>query len=151
MSTAKEENSKTTIILLVDDSLADQLTVERALEDGRVKCELHTVDNGELAMEWLRQNDATKYPKPDLILLDINMPVMDGIATLKSIRADELLKNTPVIMLTTSDSEHDVDGSYSQGANAYITKPVSEQGFVNAVIKLGKFWFELVTLPEKRQ
>jgi len=137
-------------ILLVEDSPADQLTVERALEDGRVQCQLYVVENGKQALTWLRHEDHVNYPKPDLILMDINMPVMDGITALKLIRNDVTLKKTPVIMLTTSDAEHDVDGSYAEGANAFITKPVSEAAFVKAVVKLEQFWFELVTLPVRK-
>lgn len=147
ISTTKSK-PKRVVILLVEDSPADQLTIERALEDGRVQCDLFVSENGAQALEWLHHGDRATHPKPDIILMDINMPVMDGLTALKKIRADAKLKKIPVIMLTTSDSEHDVDGSYTEGANAYITKPVSELDFVEAVVKLEKFWFELVTLPD---
>jgi len=147
MSNTREHEPKRAVILLVEDSPADQVTIERSLEDGRVQCELFVVENGEQALAWLHYDDPITHPKPDLILMDINMPVMDGITALKKIRADSHLKTIPVIMLTTSDTGRDVDLSYTEGANAFITKPVSEIAFVEAVVKLEQFWFELVTLP----
>lgn len=142
---------KRAVVLLVEDSPADQLTVERAIEDGRVNCDLIVVENGEEALKLLRRNppydDKEKYPFPDLILLDINMPIMDGPTALSHIRQDSKFHNLPVVMLTTSDADSDVERSYAAGANAYITKPVQDQGFIDAVRKIEGFWFELVTLP----
>jgi len=139
-------------LLLAEDNPADQLTVERALEDGRVECELTVVENGTQVLTLLRNEapyeDARKYPHPDLILMDINMPIMDGLTALKHIRNDENLRHIPVVMLTTSDSSTDINSSYEDGANAYITKPVSDSGFIDAVQKLDRFWFRLVTLPD---
>lgn len=148
MNSTTEHKPKLAVILLVEDSPADQLIIKRALEDGRVQCELFVTENGAQALEWLNHDDHVAHPKPDLILMDINMPVMDGLAALKKIRADAKLKKIPVIMLTTSDAGHDVDGSYAEGANAFITKPVSELALVEALVKLAQFWFELVTLPD---
>ncbi|PCK07677.1 MAG: hypothetical protein COA42_13125 [Alteromonadaceae bacterium] len=139
-------------VLLVEDSRADQITVERALEDGQVNCDLLIADNGSNALKMLRgeapYSDRERYPSPDLILLDINMPVMDGRETLKAIRKDEQLHTIPVIMLTTSNNDQDVEQSYNMGANAFVTKPVCQQDFVKAVVQMEQFWFELVTLPK---
>lgn len=149
-----EVGARRAVVLLVDDSPADQVTVQRALEDGRVRCDLFVVDDGGKALSYLRREgdyeDQIKYPFPDLILMDINMPVLDGIETLKQIREDKKLDSVPVIMLTTSDSNMDVKQCYQMGANAYVTKPVEKEGFVRAVVEIEKFWFELVTLPEHK-
>ena len=138
-------------ILLVDDSYADRIIVERALEDSRIQCELMAAGHGEQALAILQNTapytDAQAYPKPDLILMDINMPVMDGKATLKAIRANQQLCHIPIIMLTTSAREKDIIESYKLGVNAYLTKPVEELAFVDAVRKIEAFWFELVVLP----
>lgn len=141
-------------VMLVEDSRADQITVERALEDGRVNCDLLIANNGRDALKMLRGqapfNDLARYPFPDLILLDINMPVMDGRETLKAIRDDGQLHTIPVIMLTTSNNDQDVEESYNMGANAFVSKPVSQDDFVKAVVQMEQFWFELVTLPSHR-
>lgn len=140
------------VVLLVEDSPADQLTVQRAIEDGRVQCNLLTVENGVQALSLLRNEalyaDNAQYPRPDLILMDINMPVMDGITALNNIRNDAALRNIPVVMLTTSDAPSDVEASYTDGANAFVTKPVKNQDFIEAIQKLDHFWFQLVTLPD---
>ena len=144
-------NRKKAVVLLVDDSEADQEIVQRALEDGKMECTLLLANHGEEALQLLRHEgpftDKIKYPKPDLILLDINMPVMDGRSTLKAIREDEALKRLPVIMLTTSNYDKDVIDSYNLGVNAFLTKPVSYYEFVDKIAGLETFWFELVVLP----
>jgi CheY-like chemotaxis protein len=138
-------------ILLVDDSPADRLTVCRAIEDANVKCNLEMVSSGLLAMDYLlKKGGGANALTPDLILMDINMPVLDGIETLKKVRANELTKNIPVIMLTTSDSGDDIERSYTAGANAFVTKPVNEQDFISAIKSLDNFWFNLVRLPTQR-
>lgn len=138
-------------VLLVEDSPADQVIVKRALEDGRVDCNLKITEHGEQALRYLRNQppyeDKHTYPSPDLILLDINMPIMDGRETLENIRNDEQLKHYPIIMLTTSSNDKDVIQSYRLGVNAFVTKPLDEQDFMKAVMQMEQFWFELVTLP----
>ncbi len=142
---------KRAVVLLVEDSPADQVIVQRAFEDGRVDCTLLLADNGAIALDMLQSNppytDKKKYPCPDLLLLDINMPVMDGRQTLRRIRENPVLCHLPVIMLTTSARDKDVIDSYRLGVNAYLTKPVDEKAFAKAVIQLENFWFELITLP----
>ena len=138
-------------VLLVEDSQSDQVIVKRVLEDGCINCNLHIANNGAIALQMLRNeapyDDKSDYCRPDLVLMDINMPVLDGKATLQAIRADEELKHIPVIMLTTSDRDKDVIESYKLGVNAYLTKPVEELAFINVVQQIEQFWFELVTLP----
>lgn len=147
-------NKKRAAVLLVEDSPADQIIVKRALEDAKVQCDLFVVENGSEALKYLRSkapyNDKKQFPFPDLILLDINMPVMDGKETLEAIREDNELRAVPIIMLTTSDSDKDIKESYFLGANAFVTKPVGREEIINAMIHLEKFWFELVTLPVRQ-
>lgn len=142
---------KKAVILLVEDSQADQVIVQRALEDGRVECELLIVENGLEALKLLEAkppyNDRDRYPEPDLVLMDMNMPVMDGRDTLQRIRANEQIRHVPVVMLTTSSRDKDILDSYKLGVNAFLTKPVNEMDFVQTIIQLEQFWFELVTLP----
>ncbi len=151
MNNSQSNTGRRAIVLLVEDSPADQLTVERALEEAKVDCHLMVVENGNQALSLLRGEppyaDCTAYPRPDLVLMDINMPIMDGITTLKHIRNDSNLRTLPVVMLTTSDTPNDINTSYTDGANAFVTKPVNELGFIEAVQKLDCFWFQLVTLP----
>lgn len=136
-------------VLLVDDSRSDQVIVERAFEEGRINCSIDIVENGKAALEYLQVIDMTSPALyPDLILLDINMPVMDGKQTLQAIRADEKLKHLPVIMLTTSSHDRDVLESYQLGVNSYLTKPVNHIDFIDAIKNLEHFWLELVTLPK---
>lgn len=152
MNTEVTPHRRQAVVLLVDDSPADQLTVERAIEDGKVQCNLLTVDNGVQALKLLRNEapyeDNAQYSRPNLILMDINMPIMDGITTLNHIRNDAALHNIPVVMLTTSDAPNDVEASYTYGANAFVTKPVKNEDFIEAIQKLDHFWFQLVTLPD---
>jgi len=136
-------------IMLVEDNISDQVMVERALEDGKIACELTILSNGKKALESLRAM-VLLDTFPDLILMDINMPVMDGKQTLQEIRADADLKHLPVVMLTTSNRDKDILESYRLGVNAYLTKPVLDSEFIKTIQQLENFWFELVVLPGKR-
>jgi CheY-like chemotaxis protein len=136
-------------IMLVEDNVSDQVMVQRALEDGRIACDLTILPNGQKALESLNAL-ALQDDLPDLILMDINMPVMDGKQTLQEIRSSADLKHLPVVMLTTSNRDKDVLESYRLGVNAYLTKPVLDSDFINAVRQLENFWFELVILPSKK-
>ncbi len=135
-------------IMLVEDNHSDQVMVERALEDGKIACDLSILPNGQKALESLRDM-VLSDSLPDLVLMDINMPVMDGKQTLHQIRADLELKHLPVVMLTTSNREKDVLESYQLGVNAYLTKPVLDSEFIKTIQQLENFWFELVVLPSK--
>ncbi len=134
-------------IMLVEDSESDQIIVRRVLEDGNIKCELTVAENGQEALDLMLKGD--DIFTPDLILMDINMPVMDGKETLRSIRSEPRIAHVPVVMLTTSSRDRDVMESYQLGVNAYLTKPVDDLEFINTVRGLEAFWFELVTLPPK--
>ncbi len=141
------------VVLLVEDNPADQQLTIRAFKKGRVNTNLQIAGDGVEAMQYLlgegEFKDRKQYPIPDLILLDINMPRKDGKQVLKEIRANNLLKIIPVIMLTTSDQEKDIIDSYNLGVNAYISKPVRIKDFMEVVNKLEDFWFSLNTMPPK--
>lgn len=134
--------------MLVEDNISDQVMVERALEDGKIACDLIIFSNGQKALESLKAM-VLLDTLPDLILMDINMPVMDGKQTLQEIRTDAELKHLPVVMLTTSNRDKDVLESYRLGVNAYLTKPVLDSEFIKTVQQLENFWFELCVLPGK--
>ncbi len=134
-------------IMLVEDNVSDQVMVERALEDGKIDCDLTVSSNGKKALENLVAM-AAKGGLPDLVLMDINMPVMDGKQTLQAIRTSDTLKHLPVVMLTTSNREKDVLESYRLGVNAYLIKPVLDSEFVKTIKQLESFWFELSILPK---
>ena len=141
------------VILLIEDNPADQQLTIRAFRKGHVSTNLQIASDGVEAMEYLRGEgkyfDREMYPIPDLILLDINMPRKDGKQVLKEIREDKDLKIIPVVMLTTSDQEKDVIDSYNLGVNAYISKPVRINEFMEVVHKLEDFWFSLNTILPK--
>lgn len=146
-----DKNSKIVVILLVEDNPADQQLTIRAFKKGRVQTDLQIVNDGQEAMDYLMNvgkfADKNLAPRPDLILLDINMPRKDGKQVLKEIRANENLKIIPVIMLTTSDQEKDIIDSYNLGVNSYISKPVRINDFIEVISKLEEFWFTLCMLP----
>ncbi len=148
-----KKNSDLVVVLLVEDNPADQQLTVRAFKKGRVNINLQIANDGVEAMEYLRGEgmyaDRKSYPIPDLVLLDINMPRMDGKQVLKEIKTDEFLKIIPVIMLTTSDQEKDIIDSYNLGVNAYISKPVRINDFMDVVHKLEDFWFSLNKVPPK--
>lgn len=146
-------SSRNANVLLVEDSDADCVIVQRALEDAKIQCDLATAPNGAVALARLRgatlDPHGQPFPLPDLILLDINMPLMNGFETLTAIRNDRRLVHLPVVMLTTSDRDRDVFESYRLGVNAYLTKPVDELAFMQIITELENFWFRLVTLPPR--
>ncbi len=143
-------NERGITLLLIEDGEADQRLVARALRSAKIKTDLYIVDNGEDGLAFLRgEGEHRDSPRPDLILLDLNLPRIDGKQVLREIRADEKLKEIPVVMLTTSAEERDIVESYRLGVNAYITKPVEVQDFMESVQKLEEFWFDLVKLPSK--
>jgi two-component system response regulator len=136
-------------ILMVEDSPTDVLITEEALEQAKVRNHLHVVEDGVQAMAFLHQEDPyTQVPRPDLILLDLNLPRKDGREVLAEIKADEHLKTIPVVILTTSRAEEDVLRAYGLHANCYITKPVDFTRFMEVVRAIENFWFTVVTLPE---
>lgn len=135
-------------ILLVEDDPADAGLTKAALAQGRFLCTVHHVTDGCEAMDFLRkQGRHSGAPNPDLVLLDLNMPRMNGREVLKAMREDTDLQKVPVVVLTTSDVESDVEASYNLGANSFITKPVDIDQFIAAINHLGDYWFTVVRLP----
>ncbi len=137
-------------ILMVEDNPGDvRLTVE-ALKEGKVRNNLHTVADGVQAMAFLRrQGQYAKVPRPDLVLLDLNLPKMDGREVLAEIKEDPDLRRLPVVILTVSKAEQDILKSYNLHANCYITKPVDLDQFLGVVKSIEDFWLTVVMLPPK--
>jgi two-component system response regulator len=138
------------VILLVEDNLGDVELTREALEDAKVLNTLHVVLDGMEAMAFLRrQGPYAQAPRPDLILLDLNLPKKDGREVLADIKADEDLKVIPVIVLTTSRADEDILKSYKLNANCYISKPVGFASFAAVIRSIENFWFTVVVLPPK--
>ena len=136
-------------ILLVEDDPGDVLMTKEALADAKMANELHVVSNGEEALAFLfREGEYADAPRPGLILLDLNLPRVDGREVLARIKADELLRRIPVVVLTTSEAEEDILRAYDLHANCYITKPVDLDQFIAVVQSIEDFWLTIVTLPE---
>ncbi len=135
-------------ILLVEDNPGDvRLTVE-GLKESKVRNNLHVTRDGVEAMAFLRrEGQHARAVRPDLILLDLNLPRMDGREVLSELKSDPKLKTIPVVVLTTSRAEQDVLRSYELQANCYITKPVDLEQFISVVKSIEDFWFSIVTLP----
>ncbi len=137
-------------ILLVDDDLADIKLTKRALEAGRVLNNVHVVKDGIEAMAFLRGEEKfANAPRPDLVLLDLNMPRMDGREVLQEVKADDHLKSIPIVVLSTSAADSDVAMSYSSHANSYISKPVDTEQFNKAILAVTDYWFSVVKLPQE--
>jgi CheY-like chemotaxis protein len=135
-------------ILLAEDNPGDVKLTRKALEKGRLANNLHVVNDGVETMEFLRGNGEYEgRPRPDLVLLDLNMPRKDGRQVLEEIKESEQLKRIPVVVLTSSEAEEDVIRSYDLHANAYLTKPVDFDGFIDVVSTLEEFWLQVVKLP----
>lgn len=135
-------------ILLVEDSPADVLITREAFAESKLINTLHVVEDGVQALEFLHQvGPFAAAPRPDLILLDLNLPRKNGREVLAEIKNDPKFKNIPVVVLTTSHSEKDVLQAYDQHANCYIVKPVGFDNFVAAMKSIRQFWFSVVTLP----
>jgi two-component system, chemotaxis family, response regulator Rcp1 len=135
-------------ILLVEDSPSDVLITREAFKQSRLVNIIHVVDDGVKAMEFLhKKGHYTTAVRPDLILLDLNLPRKNGLEVLAEVKADPELKEIPVIVLTTSSAEIDIVKSYNLYANCYIVKPVGFENFIQAVQSLGHFWLSVVTLP----
>ncbi len=136
-------------ILMVDDNPGDVRLAVEALKDSRILNRVHAVPDGVEAMSFLRnQGKYADVPRPDLILLDLNMPKKDGRETLAEIKQDEKLKCIPVIVLTVSNIEEDILKAYNLHANCYITKPIDLDQFVKVVNSVENFWFTIVRLPQ---
>ena len=137
-------------VLLVEDDPGDVLMTREAFEDYKLSNQLHVVNDGAEAMEFLRQEGAhIDAPRPDLVLLDLNLPRMDGREVLQAIKSDPELANIPVVVLTTSEAKEDVLRSYSLHANAYVTKPVDFDRFIQVVRQIDDFFVTVVRLPTR--
>lgn len=135
-------------ILLVEDNPGDVRLTREALKDSKINNNLNVVEDGVEALAFLRrEGDYSEAPRPDIILLDLNLPRKDGREVLAEIKADDSLKRIPVVVLTTSDDERDILATYNLHANCYITKPVDLPRFVTIVKNIENFWFSIVKLP----
>ena len=145
------EPRKPFTILMADDDADDRDFTRSAMEESRLVNDLRCVEDGEELLDYLhrrgRYADPKDSPRPGLILLDLNMPRLDGREALRAIKADPKLRNIPIVVLTTSKTEEDILRSYNLGANCFITKPVTFEGLVEVVKVLDKHWFQLVELP----
>ncbi|MDD1606602.1 MAG: response regulator [Methylococcaceae bacterium] len=137
-------------ILLLEDEVADAYLVKIALKENKILARLHHVVDGYEGLGFLQQRDNySNVPRPDLILLDLNMPRMNGYEFLAAIKSDERFKGIPVLVLSTSDVESDVISSYQLGAASYITKPVSIEQFIAVINKISEYWMTVVRLPRR--
>jgi two-component system, chemotaxis family, response regulator Rcp1 len=137
-------------VLLVEDSPGDVRLTREAFKDAKVHINLHVASDGAKAMAFLkREGEYATAPRPDLILLDLNLPKKDGREVLAEIKEDPTLKTIPVVVLTTSSSEADILRSYQLHANCYITKPVGLEGFLTVVKSIDGFWLSVVRLPRE--
>lgn len=148
------EKSKTTVILMAEDDADDRLLVKDALSECASEADLRFVENGEELLDYLAHRG--KYgandhaPRPRLIILDLNMPRKDGREALREIKSNEALRSIPVVVLTTSGADTDIDAIYQLGANSFICKPVQFDQLVNLMRLLGQYWFNTVQLPESK-
>lgn len=143
------ESSPNQPILLVEDSPEDFETAERAFRKSGLKNPIIRCADGDEALELLfRRGRFADAPRPGVVLLDLNLPGTDGREVLAEIKADPQLKHIPVIVLTTSSDDRDVQACYQAGASSYIQKPVDLEGFMRAIERLNDYWFEVVILPK---
>ena len=146
----KHQTSPITI-LMADDDLEGRLLMQEAFDENRLGNNLRFVEDGEELMDYLHRRETytnvDQSPRPDLILLDLNMPRKDGREALKEIKSDPELRRIPVVVLTTSQAEEDVFRTYDLGVNSYITKPVTFEGLTDVVKTLGDYWFTIVERP----
>ena len=149
------QGAKSIHILLADDDEDDQLLTREALQESLVHSQLSIVSDGAELLEYLRREgkfaDLKSELLPDLILLDLNMPRMDGREALAAIKADTVFRRIPVVILTTSKAEEDMVKSYDLGAASYLSKPVTFDGLVELMRSLGRYWAEFVEFPGKQR
>jgi CheY-like chemotaxis protein len=137
-------------VLLVEDDPGDVLMTREAFEDNKVANRLAVVSDGVSALAYLRkEGEHADARTPDLVLLDLNLPRMDGREVLEAMKNDEALRSIPVVVLTTSEAEEDVVRSYALHANAYVTKPVDFERFIEVVRQIDEFFVEVVRLPQR--
>jgi len=136
-------------ILIVEDNPGDARLIKEVLNEGKILNDLHIVKDGVEAMEFLhKRGEYAKAPRPDLIILDLNLPKKDGREVLAEVKSDQHLKSIPIVIMTTSNAEEDILKSYNLHANCYITKPLDFHQFVKVVESIENFWFSMVKLPK---
>jgi CheY-like chemotaxis protein len=141
-------NGRAVEILLVEDNLADARLTQEALREAKVRNRLWHVTDGVEAMAFLqRQGPYTQVPRPDLILLDLNLPRKDGRQLLAELKSDERFRRIPVVVLTSSEAEEDILRAYNLAANCYVTKPVDLDQFLRVIRAIEEFWLQIVKLP----
>lgn len=149
----RQVSSRPITILYADDDEDDRLLVKEALEEAHLRNDLRTVADGEELMDYLLRRgayaDPARSPRPGIILLDLNMPRKDGREALAEIKAHESLRKIPVIILTTSKAEEDILRSYDLGVSSFVCKPVTFDAMVDTVAAIGRYWFEIVELPDE--
>jgi len=148
----KDRNKIPISILVCDDDEDDRMLTRQALEDAHISNTVRFVEDGEQLLDYLYQRgpfsgETGEAPRPGLILLDLNMPKLDGREALKTIKEDDTLRDIPVVVLSTSRLDEDIARSYQLGVNSFITKPVTFSGLVEAMNVLGRYWLEIVELP----
>ena len=149
---SSQSTTKAVEILLVEDSPADVALTQEALEDSKLSNNLYIVNDGEEALAFLhKEGKYASMPKPDLILLDLNLPKKTGLEVLREVKKDETLRLIPVVIMTVSKDEKDIVESYRLHANCYIRKPVKFGEFIEIVKSIKNFWFSIVTLPTKAE
>jgi len=148
-----DQRGKGITILMADDDEDDRMMTKEALEEAQLGDVIHFVEDGEDLMDYLLRRGAyaaaTDSPRPDLILLDLNMPKKDGREALKEIKSHPALRRIPIVVLTTSKAEEDIYRTYDLGASSYITKPASFAELIRVVETLANYWFEIVKLPKE--
>jgi CheY-like chemotaxis protein len=144
------KNFKIIDILLVEDNSGDARLAKEALKESKIKNQLYIVNDGMAAIDFLfKKNDYKDAPRPDLIILDLNLPKKDGCEVLAEVKADEDLKRIPVVVLTISKAEEDILKTYNLHANCYITKPLNFDKFIEVIKSIEDFWLTVVELPTK--
>ncbi|HYE86241.1 MAG TPA: response regulator [Vicinamibacterales bacterium] len=142
---------KSIVILMADDDPEDRMLARAALAESHLANELREVEDGEQLLHYLRRegkySDPATSPTPGVILVDLNMPRVDGRTAIGQIKADPQLRHIPIVVLTTSAAETDIFRSYALGVSSYITKPVTFEGLVAVMASFGRYWFEIVELP----
>jgi len=146
------DNANKVVILLADDDADDREMTRKALEKNHLANEFYTVADGEELMDFLHHRGSfappVPSPTPGLILLDLNMPKKDGREALAEIKLDPALRRIPVIVVTTSKAEEDILRTYDLGCNSFISKPITLPGLVDVMMLIGKYWFQIVSLPD---
>lgn len=136
-------------ILLVEDNEGDIILTLDAFEESKIKTDISVVKNGQEALDFLyKRGEYSQMKRPDLILLDINIPIYNGHEVLKQIKSEDSLKKIPVIMLTTSSSQKDINLAYENYTNSYVKKPLDMEEFLQAILKIEEFWLQLSKLAD---